>query len=370
MLLLLKHNLTVATRDALLQRIRSLGYEPRLHEHLMGQGLHAVVVQATVAADHVAMIGLLRGVDRVVERGEAHPLVDRATRQGSRVVEIGGSHGGTATRIGPGTLTVIAGPCAVESLDTLLLLARRVQAAGADLLRAGAFKPRTSPYSFQGLGRDGIQILTDVRRQTGLPFVTEVLDPRDVGFVAEHADMLQVGSRNQQNFTLLREVGRTRTPVLLKRGMACTLKEFLLAAEYVLEQGNERVVLCERGVRGFDPAARNLLDLAAVPALAERTWLPVVVDPSHGTGRRDLVPAMAKAAVAAGADGVMLEVHHSPETALSDGRQALTPSELDGLLPALLAHARLEGRRPARALAGDREGRWEQVGSAGSVAEP
>jgi 3-deoxy-7-phosphoheptulonate synthase len=369
LLLLLKPQLPVAARDALLLRIRGLGYEPRLHENLLGAGQHGVVIQQTVASDHVAMLGLLRGVERVVERGEPHPLVDRAARAGPHTVEIPGLQGAAGARFGPGLLTLIAGPCAVESLDTLLLVARRVQAAGADLMRGGAFKPRTSPYSFQGLGRDGIGILTEVRRQTGLPFVTEVLDPRDVAYVAEHADMLQVGSRNQQNFALLKEVGRARRPVLLKRGMACTLKEFLLAAEYVLEQGNERVVLCERGVRGFDPAARNLLDLAAVPALRERTWLPIVVDPSHGTGRRELVPAMAKAAVAAGADGLMIEVHHSPETALSDGRQALTPSELEALAPALWAHARIEGRRHSRGAA-DREGRREQVGSAGSVAEP
>lgn len=226
----------------------------------------------------------------------------------------------------------MAGPCAVEHRDQLLTTARAVAAAGAGMLRGGAFKPRTSPRSFQGLGREGLELLADAAAETGLPVVTEVLDPRDVEVVAAHAAMLQVGSRSMQNFPLLREVGRSGHPVLLKRGAAATIDELLGAADYIFEEGNERVVLCERGVRGFDPSTRNLLDLAAVPVLKARTGAPVVVDPSHGTGRPDLVPVMSRAALAAGADGLLIEVHDQPEQALSDGGQAIQPREFAALM--------------------------------------
>lgn len=240
---------------------------------------------------------------------------------------------------GPQTFTVIAGPCAVETREQVMTTARAVAAAGAAMLRGGAFKPRTSPYSFQGLGAEGLELLAEASRASGLPFVTEVLDPRDVGLVAAHAAMLQVGSRNMQNFALLREVGRSGRPVLLKRGAAATLDELLAAAEYVLAEGNDRVVLCERGVRSFDTSTRYLLDLAAVPALRQRTALPILVDPSHATGRRELVAPMALAALAAGADGIIVEVHPEPSRALSDGRQALLPSDFDDLVRRLAALA-------------------------------
>lgn len=248
---------------------------------------------------------------------------------------------------GPGRFLVIAGPCAVESRKQVLATARAVAAAGADLLRGGAFKPRTRPESFQGLGKAGLELLTEASLETGLPIVTEVMDPRDVELVARHAALLQVGSRNMQNFALLREVGRSGLPVLLKRGAAATLAEFTGAAGYLLAEGNERVILCERGVRGFEPTVRYSLDLTAVPILQQSTPFPVVVDPSHATGRRDLVAPMALAAVGAGADGLMIEVHPDPKRALSDGPQALRPADFVALMADLRRWIPLTGRRLA-----------------------
>ncbi len=250
--------------------------------------------------------------------------------------------------LGGDHFVVMAGPCAVETRELLLTAAEAVAAAGAVVLRGGAFKPRTSPKSFQGLGEAGLHLLSEAAARTGLPVVTEVLDPRDVDLVARHAAILQVGSRNMQNFPLLREVGRQRKPVLLKRGAAATLDELIAAADYILQEGNPDVILCERGVRGFDGSTRYLLDLAAVPVLQRRTHLPVIVDPSHGTGDAALVPAMAKAAVAAGADGLLLEVHAAPELALCDGMQALRPAEFAQLMQELRRLVPLCGRRWSR----------------------
>ena len=245
----------------------------------------------------------------------------------------------------------MAGPCAVETRELLLTAADAVAAAGAGVLRGGAFKPRTSPKSFQGLGEAGLLLLAEAAERTGLPVVTEVMDPRDVELVARHAAILQVGSRNMQNFPLLREVGRQRRPVLLKRGAAATLDELLHAADYILQEGNEHVILCERGVRGFDPSTRYLLDLAAVPVLKQRSPLPVIVDPSHGTGDARLVAPMAKAAVMAGADGLLIEVHAAPELALCDGKQALRPADFAQLMAELRRLVPLSGKRLARSLA-------------------
>jgi 3-deoxy-7-phosphoheptulonate synthase len=242
----------------------------------------------------------------------------------------------------------MAGPCAVESRAQLLPVAQAVAAAGAGMLRGGAFKPRTSPRSFQGLGAAGLELLREAAQVAGLPVVTEVLDPREVDLVAGSATMLQIGSRNMQNFPLLREVGRRRLPVLLKRGAASSIDELLAAADYVLSEGNDRVVLCERGVRGFDGSTRYVLDLAAVPVLRERTDLPVIVDPSHGTGRSSLVAPMAKAALAAGADGLLIEVHPAPDEALCDGLQALRPAEFVELMADLRRLLPVLGRRLLR----------------------
>ena len=242
---------------------------------------------------------------------------------------------GPDLQIGGDHFVVMAGPCAVESQTLLFAAADAVAEAGAGMLRGGAFKPRTKPSSFQGLGAEGLELLASASRRTGLGVVTEVLDPRDVELVSQHAAMLQVGSRNMQNFPLLREVGRQRGPVLLKRGAAATLDELLHAADYILNEGNEAVVLCERGVRSFDPSTRYLLDLSAVPVLQQRTSLPVIVDPSHGTGAADYVAPMAKAAMAVGADGLLIEVHAQPEQALCDGQQALTPKRFARLMAEL-----------------------------------
>ena len=241
----------------------------------------------------------------------------RNTKPEGTIVNIEG------VRVGGSEVVIIAGPCAVESREQLFETARSVKSSGAKILRGGAFKPRSSPYNFQGLGEEGLKLLGQVRKETGLPVVTEVMDTRQVELVVSYADMIQIGSRNMHNYPLLKEAGKCRKPVLLKRGMMATIDEFLLAAEYILDQGNEQVILCERGIRTFETSTRNTLDLSAVPMLKRLSHLPVIVDPSHGTGLRWMVPAMAKAAVAAGADGLIMEVHYKPEEAICDGHQSL-----------------------------------------------
>jgi len=268
----------------------------------------------------------LPGVLEVIRVSHPYKLVSREFHPEDSVVAVGGVPvGGTA-------LTVIAGPCAVESREQILAVAREVKRLGAHLLRGGAFKPRTSPYSFQGLGEPGLKLLGEAREATGLPVVTEVLDTENVDLVAAWADCLQIGARNMQNFELLKKAGKTGKPVLLKRGMSATLEEFLLAAEYVMAEGNPNVILCERGVRTFSDFTRNTLDLSIVPAVERLSHLPILVDPSHGTGRRDMVIPMSCAAVTSGADGLVVEVHHKPEEALSDGPQALTPALFGDLM--------------------------------------
>ncbi len=265
--------------------------------------------------------------------------VSRENRTESSVVNVAG------VEVGGTGVVVIAGPCAVESLEQLSDTARAVKKEGARILRGGAFKPRSSPYSFQGLGEEGLKLLSSIRAETGMPVVTEVMDTRQVEMVGEYADMLQVGSRNMQNYPLLKEVGMTRKPILLKRGMMATIEEFLLAAEYILNQGNENIILCERGIRTFETSTRNTLDLSAVPMLKRLTHLPVIVDPSHGTGISWMVPSMAKAAVAAGADGLIMEVHYKPDQALCDGYQSLDPENFAGLMNELKKIALAIGRK-------------------------
>lgn len=249
--------------------------------------------------------------------------------------------------IGGNEIIIIAGPCAVESLEQITETAVSVRKSSAKILRGGAFKPRSSPYSFQGLGEEGLKMLREVSNITGMPVVTEVMDSRQIDLVSRYADMIQVGSRNMQNYTLLKEIGMTRKPVLLKRGMMATIDEFLLAAEYILSQGNDQVVLCERGIRTFETSTRNTLDLSAVPMLKQRSPLPVIIDPSHGCGLRWMVPALAKAAVAVGADGLLIEVHYKPESALSDGKQSLSPDEFNRLMIDLRRIAEAVDRRIA-----------------------
>ena len=261
--------------------------------------------------------------------------VSWAAKPDSTIVNIGG------VEFGGSAIVIIAGPCAVESREQLFETARSVKDGGAHILRGGAFKPRSSPYSFQGMGEEGLKLLREMSKETGLPFVTEVMDTRQMKLVAEYADMIQIGSRNMQNFPLLKEAGMCGKPVLLKRGMMATIEEFLLAAEYILYHGNDQVILCERGIRTFETSTRNTLDLSAVPMLKSRTHLPVIVDPSHGTGLRWMVPSMAKAAVAVGADGLIIEVHNHPEEALCDGQQSLNIDEFSRMMTDLkkIAHA-------------------------------
>ena len=281
----------------------------------------------------------LPGVLEVLRVSHAYKLVSREVKPEATVVTIGG------VPIGGPELVVGAGPCAVESLEQTVEVARRVKEAGAHLLRGGAFKPRTSPYSFQGLGRQGLEILAQARAETGLPVVTEAVDEQSLDLVEEHADAIQIGARNMQNFSLLKRAGRARKPVLLKRGLSATLEEFLMSAEYILSEGNYQVVLCERGVRTFSDFSRNTLDLAVVPAVKQLSHLPILVDPSHGTGRRDKVAPLSRAAAAVGADGLLIEVHHDPDRALSDGPQSLTPAQFAELMADLRRIAPVVGRR-------------------------
>src|SRR2546422_4187476 len=271
-----------------------------------------------------------KAVERIVPIKTAYKLASRAFKETDSAVVVGDALGARPVVIGDATPIIIAGPCAVENREQLLNTARAVKVAGAQVLRGGAFKPRTSPYQFQGLGLEGLQLLAEAREITGLPVITEVMEPGLVETVAEYADILQIGSRNMQNFPLLLAAGRNsqRRPVMLKRGLSATIDEWLLAAEYIFSTGNPNIILCERGIRGFDPQTRNVLDLSCVPLLHELTHLPVIVDPSHATGRRELVPTMSRASIAAGADGLILEVHPDPDSALCDGRQSITGEHL------------------------------------------
>jgi len=281
------------------------------------------------------------GVADVVRISAPYKLVSRENHPAMSTVFVSG------VPIGPDTFTLIAGPCAVESAEQTLAAAQQARRAGATLLRGGAYKPRTSPYAFQGLGVDGLRILAQVSKETGLPVVTEIMDPADVDVVAEHADMFQIGTRNMQNFPLLQAVGAAGKPVMLKRGLTATYEEWLMAAEYIAQRGNLDIVLCERGIRGFEPTIRNMLDVSAIPMVHAHSHLPVIVDPSHAAGRRDLVLPLARAGMAAGADGVMVDVHPEPERALCDGAQALSGDLLDELTVAVATIPPLLGRRSA-----------------------
>jgi 3-deoxy-7-phosphoheptulonate synthase len=276
------------------------------------------------------------GVESVMPILKPFKLASKEMRKEKTLVKVG------KNVIGSSQFVVMAGPCSVETREQILKSAEIVKAAGAQMLRGGAFKPRTSPYSFQGLEEEGLKLLAEAREKTGLPFITEVITPTDVSLVAEYADMLQIGARNMQNFALLKEVGKIHKPVLLKRGMSNTLKELLMSAEYIMSQGNYNVVLCERGIRTFEDYTRNTCDLSAVPALKEMSHLPVIVDPSHGTGVRSLIMPLSKAAVAVGADGLIIEVHPKPEEAYSDGAQSLMPKQFEKLMEEVRKYLPLE----------------------------
>ena len=280
----------------------------------------------------------LSGVMKVIPVTDPYKLVGREFKPDDTVIRL------NDTEIGGRRLVVVAGPCAVESRKQLLEAARAVKTAGATALRGGAFKPRTSPYSFQGLGEEGLKILAEARENTGLTIVTETIDPENVSLVEEYADILQVGARNMQNFSLLKRVGKSKLPVLLKRGISATLEEFLMAAEYVMSEGNYNVILCERGVRTFNAYTRFTMDICTIPEVKRISHLPIIVDPSHGTGRREMVIPMAKASIAAGADGIMVEVHPRPDEALSDGYQSLTPERFAHLMEEVRALSSAVGR--------------------------
>ena len=335
MLIVMDRSATPAQVDGVVRAAGRMG----LKAHpITGEQRTAVGLTGNRGTIEPAAFENLPGVLEVIKVSHPYKLVSREFHPEDTVVSVGG------VAVGGTRLAIIAGPCAVESLEQTVTIAREVKARGANLLRGGAYKPRTSPYSFQGLGEEGLKILAAAREETGLPVVTEALDTSSIDVVAKYADGIQLGARNMQNFELLKAAGRTGKPVLLKRGMSATLEEFLLAAEYVLAEGNPNVILCERGVRTFSDFTRNTLDLAIVPAVERLSHLPIVTDPSHGTGRRHKVAPMSLASIAAGADGVAVEVHHRPETALSDGPQALTPEMFSGLMARLAPVAAAVGR--------------------------
>jgi 3-deoxy-7-phosphoheptulonate synthase len=339
MIIITRPNVSDAEIDHIRERIESVG----MRTHL-SRGEHRTIIGCIGDESLLDELPLrsLPGVESVTPILKPYKLASREFAVDRTVVRVGGRNG-VATFGGP-TITVIAGPCSVESREMLLQTAHEVRAAGATMLRGGAFKPRTSPYAFQGLGAEALRLLTDVRNETGLPVVTEVMDTRQVDLVAEHADMLQVGARNMQNFALLAELGHVRRPILLKRGLSATIKELLMAAEYIMANGNHDIVLCERGIRTYETATRNTLDIAAIPVLKRETHLPVIVDPSHAGGDASLVAPLAFAAIAAGADGLIVEVHPDPENALSDGDQSLAPPAFATMMQQLEAFAAATGR--------------------------
>jgi 3-deoxy-7-phosphoheptulonate synthase len=316
MLIVMKPEATEAQVEEVLDVIRSLGFKPH---PMPGATRTAIGVTGNQGAIDPAHFEMLVGVAEAIRVSKPYKLVGRDLKHDDTVVRVGDAE------IGGLEPVIIAGPCAVESYEQTMAIAELVASTGVKLFRGGAFKPRTSPYSFQGLGEEGLKILRDVRDRFGLRIVTEVLDTETADLVEEYADVMQIGARNMQNFSLLRRVGQARKPVMLKRGMSATLDELLLAAEYIMAEGNYDVILCERGVRTFADHTRNTLDLSIVPAVQHRSHLPIIVDPSHGTGKRHKVIPLARAAIAAGADGIMVEVHDHPEHALSDGPQALLP---------------------------------------------
>jgi 3-deoxy-7-phosphoheptulonate synthase len=335
MLVVMKPHATQAEIDAVAEKIRSLGLTPHA---IPGAQRTAIGITGNKGALEAELFVSMPGVADAIRVSQPFKLVSREVKEEDTVLDVGG------TPLGGQAIAVIAGPCSVESKEQVLEAAHGVKKVGATFLRGGAFKPRTSPYEFQGLGEQGLKLLALAREETGLKVVTEVMDAEDLPMCAEYADVLQIGARNMQNFSLLRRLGAAKKPVLLKRGPAATLREFLMAAEYILAHGNYQVALCERGIRTFETMTRNTLDLNAVPVLKSLTHLPVVVDPSHGIGLRKHVPAMARAGVAAGADGLIIEVHPCPEKALSDGHQSLSLPEFGELMAQVKVIAGAIGR--------------------------
>jgi len=317
------------------RKAESLGFTPHI---IYGKERNVIGLVGLGDRDNIGVIEDMPGVDRVVPITKPYKLSSKEVKKEPTIVEVCG------VKFGGEEITVIAGPCSVENEEQIIKTAEYVKAAGAKMLRGGAFKPRTSPYAFQGLGEEGLKLLAKAREVTGLPVVTEVVNPRDVDLVNKYTDMFQVGARNIQNFALLSLLGQVGKPVLLKRGMATTIEEFLLAAEYILAEGNRNVVLCERGIRTFETSTRNTLDISCIPVVKDKSHLPIIVDPSHAAGHWHYVPSLSKAAIAAGADGLIIEVHPEPEKALSDGAQSLRPEHFIRLMGELKAIALAVGR--------------------------
>jgi 3-deoxy-7-phosphoheptulonate synthase len=336
-LIVMQHGATPDQVQRVVAVIEELGYQAR---PMPGKQRTAVGLVGNDGRVDASRLTALPGVQEVIHVSKPYKQVSREWQEESTLVRLPGG-----VTIGGTEIVAIAGPCSVESEKQIIETARSVREAGAVILRGGAFKPRSSPYSFQGLGRPGLALLARAREETGLLVCTEAMDPEAVGWVSEVADIIQIGARNMQNFSLLKAAGRAGKPVLLKRGLSATITELLLSAEYLLAEGNRDVILCERGVRGFDTATRNLFDVSAIPVVQKLSHLPIIADPSHGTGHRDHVIPMARAAVAAGADGIMIEVHPSPDTALSDGAQTLYPAQFSQLMREVRVIADVIGRR-------------------------
>ncbi len=336
MLVVMHHTATTEDVDRVCDAITQMGFEPR---PMPGEQRTAIGLVGNDTRVEDSRVRGLPGVARVIHVSAAYKQVSREWKAETTVIELF-----NGARIGGNDIVVMGGPCSVESEDQLMRAAEVVAEAGGRVLRGGAFKPRTSPYAFQGLGEEGLELLAKARERFGLAIITEALDPRSAGLVAQYADILQIGARNMQNFALLKEVGQLGKPVMIKRGMAATIKEWLLAAEYVVNEGNGDVMLCERGIRSFDSATRNVMDVAAIPLVKSLTHLPVIGDPSHATGVREMVTPMARAAVAAGADGIIVETHPNPNEALSDGPQALYPDQFRALTREVAAIAAVLGR--------------------------
>jgi 3-deoxy-7-phosphoheptulonate synthase len=314
-----------------------LGYQPHPIEGLLRTIIGAVGDERGKPED-VEALSILEGVEKVIPILPAYKLASKEFKSEPTQIKV------RDAVVGSNKIPVIAGPCSVESEEQLMEIARAIKESGATMLRGGAYKPRSSPYAFQGMGVEGLKLLAQAREETGLPIVTEILDPHDLDAVVQYADVLQIGARNSQNYALLKEVGKSGKPVLLKRGMSTTIKEFLMCAEYILAEGNEDVMLCERGIRTFETATRNTFDLNAIPVLKEKTHLPIIADPSHGTGYWQYVTPMALAAIAAGADGIIVEVHNNPEVAVSDGGQSLKPKKFADLMERAALVAKAVGR--------------------------
>ncbi len=341
MIVVMKSDATMSDISGVIKALESMGYKPH---PTRGADRTIIGVIDALQDAHFAQLEGTPGVEQVIPITKAYKMVSREFRPQNTVVNVNG------VAVGGPEFVVMAGPCAVENRDQVLTAARAVKAAGASILRGGAFKPRTSPYSFQGLGEEGLKILLAAKRETGLPIVTEVISPELVPLVSEYADVLQIGARNMQNYALLEACGKIRKPVLLKRGMMSTIEEMLMAAEYVLSNGNQQVILCERGIRTFENSTRNTLDISAVPVIKRNSHLPIIIDPSHAAGHTEFVPALALAAVAAGADGIIVEVHPCPETAWCDGVQSLSLEKFDEMMASIRAVAAAMGR-PLRAAA-------------------